>query len=219
MTIYFTSVAEFSQEFAELLRDIPKVNKELHQSVANLLDIITQVEDQQKQIPASEMTKVAELSLQLLEQVNLLDQQKTQKVSALCFSLGVWFAKQQAILSNVELVVNGLAQAANSTQVKQELESLFEACTYLFAAFDERIKQDLDQSNPGRPWRVFLLNYGIISTRSHNLDLMESAFKTLEIYLPSEAAGFFQQGMKEMVRLDYPQHVRVVMEKYAKKHQ
>ena len=43
---------------------------------------------------------------------------------------------------------------------------------------------------------------------------MKSAFDELLIYLPNEAKGFFAEGMKEMAALDYPPHVREVMELY-----
>lgn len=58
------------------------------------------------------------------------------------------------------------------------------------------------------------MNYSIIATRTHNLYLMDSAFKTLLQCFPESASGIFKQGMSKMVRLNYPQHVRVIMEIY-----
>jgi len=34
------------------------------------------------------------------------------------------------------------------------------------------------------------------------------------LYLPQEAASFFREGMEEMDALDYPPHVREVIEEY-----
>jgi hypothetical protein len=43
---------------------------------------------------------------------------------------------------------------------------------------------------------------------------MKQAFDEFLIYLPQQATGFFAEGMKEMDALDYPPHVRKVMEFY-----
>jgi hypothetical protein len=61
---------------------------------------------------------------------------------------------------------------------------------------------------------VLLLNQSIIATRSHNPELMEQAFATLTGKLPEDAARFFSEGMQQMDALNYPEHVRKVMEKY-----
>ena len=74
--------------------------------------------------------------------------------------------------------------------------------------------EDLEKMNPGRPWRVLLLNYGIVATRSHNTASMEAAFAVLTSKLPEDATRFFSEGMQQMDALDYPSHVRKVMEKY-----
>ena len=68
--------------------------------------------------------------------------------------------------------------------------------------------------NPGRPWRVLLLNHGIVATRSHNTELMEAAFTLLASKLPEDATRFFSEGMQQMEALGYPPHVRETMEKY-----
>ena len=66
----------------------------------------------------------------------------------------------------------------------------------------------------GRPWRVLLLNRGIVATRSHDPSTMEEAFTFLIRHLPEDAAQFFAAGMQQMEALNYPAHVRQVMEKY-----
>ena len=76
------------------------------------------------------------------------------------------------------------------------------------------IRQDLEKMNLGRPWRVLLLNNSIVATRSHDTDLMEAAFAILTSQLPEDATRFFSEGMEQMEALDYPPHVRQVMEKY-----
>ena len=47
---------------------------------------------------------------------------------------------------------------------------------------------------------------------------MHEVFETLIRNLPQDAASFFQQGMSEMDRLGYPDHVRKVMQEYAEQY-
>jgi hypothetical protein len=53
-----------------------------------------------------------------------------------------------------------------------------------------------------------------VATRSHDTGLMEDAFSVLTSKLPEDATRFFSEGMGQMDALDYPPHVRTVMEKY-----
>ena len=132
-----------------------------------------------------------------------------QKIS---LALGYWIAINQGTLKAIEYPVNALAQMANTLYEKTALEALYEVAAYLVMATDEQIKMSSDNSS----WRILIMNYSIIATRTHNPDLMDSAFSSLLEYFPDLAPAFFKQGMSEMVRLNYPPHVRVVMERYSK---
>ena len=46
---------------------------------------------------------------------------------------------------------------------------------------------------------------------------MEEAFSVLTRALPEDAPGFFSQGMEQMDLLNYPRHVRDVMDRYYRK--
>ena len=105
-------------------------------------------------------------------------------------------------LGRLDYPVNALASTANQIHHKTRLEALYEIAAYLLSASTEAVKNNPDKSS-GDPWRVLVMNYGIIASRSHNSDLMDSAFKTLLHYFPESAPGFFNQGMSEMVRLNY----------------
>jgi len=76
------------------------------------------------------------------------------------------------------------------------------------------IRQDLDNSNPMRPWRIINLNYCIIATRSHDTALMEKSYDVLIKNLPHDAREFFKEGMQQMDIIGYTQEVRAVVEKY-----
>ena len=130
------------------------------------------------------------------------------------FSLALWIAQRGGELSTLEAVVDTLAFLANSVRAPAELERLFLAASEIMESVSPTISQDLDRSNPGRPWRVLLQNRAIIATRSHRPALMEQAFATLVEMLPEDAPDFFREGMEQMDALDYPQPVRRVMEKY-----
>ena len=162
-----------------------------------------------------DITQIGELGLQLLDTLSAYHQKSRALLYQLALSVGVWIAQHKGRLFKIDFIVNGLAQAANKTQDTMALSFLYEACTYIIPACDANIRADLDKSHGGRPWRILIMNYGIIATRTHNPDLMASAFKTLLKYFPEEAAHFFKQGLSEMSRLNYPKHVRAVMKRYA----
>jgi hypothetical protein len=130
------------------------------------------------------------------------------------FSLALWIVQRGGGLSTLEPVVDTLAFLANNIRTPEELERLFLAASEIMESVNPAIAQDLDRSNPGRPWRVLLQNRAIIATRSHQPALMEQAFATLVEMLPEDAPGFVREGMEQMDALDYPQPVRRVMVKY-----
>ena len=130
------------------------------------------------------------------------------------FSLALWIVQRGGELSTLEPVVDTLAFLANNIRTPAELERLFLAASEIMESVSPAIAQDLDRSNPGRPWRVLLQNRAIIATRSHQPALMEQAFATLVEMLPEDAPSFFREGMEQMDALDYPQPVRRVMGKY-----
>jgi len=59
-----------------------------------------------------------------------------------------------------------------------------EVAAYLVSATDVAIKKAPDNP-PGSPWHTLIMNYGIIATRSHNPDLMNSAFSSLLMARPA----------------------------------
>ena len=61
---------------------------------------------------------------------------------------------------------------------------------------------------------MLLLNYAIVTTRTHDPTPMIAAFDTLVNYLPEEAAQFFAEGMGQLDRVGYPAPVREVIEHY-----
>ena len=171
---------------------------------------------------AADITEIGEYALQLqtrlaaaAERLGLAEQRDA--LARLAVNLALWITAQGGRIDSLEAVVDALALLANTTREPRQLEDLSAVFSRIIAAVPAVISQDLEQINPGRPWRVLLLNQSIVATRSHNTALMEAAFALLTSKLPEDAARFFSEGMQQMDALDYPAHVRKVMEQYHRR--
>ena len=135
-------------------------------------------------------------------------------LDSLTLSVADWVIRHHGRIQTLETVVDALANTANRLHDPIMLERLAEFINRLVAAVDEKIKQDLETSNPARPWRILLLNRGIVATRSYNIQLMEQAYDELAQYLPDETGQFFAKAMQQMEILNYPAHVRELVARY-----
>jgi len=192
------------------------------QALEQLADVITRVEaDTQSSDDASsrDITEIGDYALQLLEALsaesaNPALRGQPQTLASLSINIALWIARHGGQIETLEPVANALALMANSSREPKELGQLSGLINEIIAAVSSSIRQDLEKMNPGRPWRVLLLNNSIVATRSHDTDLMEAAFVLLTSRLPEDATQFFSEGMEQMEALDYPPRVRQVMEKY-----
>lgn len=139
-----------------------------------------------------------------------------QQINDQVLPLAVWLVRHGGELRTLETVVDALAAVANSTQTPEVLEDLSRLMGEIIEAVAPAIRQDLEGTNPVRPWRILNLNRGIVATRSHNPRVMDEAFQTLVRNLPADAPAFFNEGMVQMEELDYPRPVREVMQRYFK---
>ena len=135
---------------------------------------------------------------------------------ALAVPFTLLMARHGAEVSALEPVVNALAALANDLSDPAELAQLYGLMGEIVNAVSPALAQAqaADHGTEQRPWQVLLLNCAIVATRSHRPALMESAFDAVVEHLPDEAARFFEEGMAQMDALDYPPHVREVMERY-----
>ncbi len=168
------------------------------------------------------ITELGEYALELFEQAlhwaNHLDLQGVFTILQMyTIAMASWIAARGGQLLTLEPVVDAFARQANATQDPGELMALYAAMSDTLRATARVIRQDIEKTNPGRPWRILLLNRAIVATRTHQPDLMEEAFGALVEHLPEDAAGFFSQGMEQMDLLNYPPHVRAVMDRYYRK--
>ncbi len=217
------NISNIEQQFNTLI--IPLEAKltpsSLEQIVAmrQLLNIILTSEKENKVLNKEEVTELGNYGLQLLHSLaNTIYQLKNTDTARALLELTIptalWMTQQQGIIQHLETIVDILAHYANTTTNPTELAELSKLIGYLLEAVAPEIQSDLDNANPGRPWRLLNINRGIVATRSHNPEVMEVAFHILGIHLPNDAAQFFAEGMEQMDKLNYPAHVRKVMKKY-----
>ncbi len=194
----------------------------LTQALAQLTDVMTRAESDAlstKDSTSADITEIGEYAQQLHEALSVATSQRGLSgqqlpLASLAINMALWIAHHGGQVETLEPVANALALVANSSREPAELAKLSGVIQEIIAAVPGVISQDLEKMNPGRPWRVLLLNHGIVATRSYDTDLMEDAFSLLCRKLPEDATRFFSEGMQQMEALDYPPHVRGVMEKY-----
>ena len=194
---------------------------ELFDGINQLLSMAQQIENGEANEPltSSDISEIGDYGMQLL--ISLYTWAKENepslspaKIQQLVIVHTDWIIRHGGQLQTIEPVVDTLAQFANQAQDSRELQDLCEFMRRVIGACDASIKNDLEQTNPGRSWRTLHLNYGITATRTHNTVLMRKVFDELTSVLPQDAPNFFTQGMQEMKRLNYPRHVREVMQEY-----
>jgi len=168
-----------------------------------------------------ELSEIGEYALNLLEQLSIVAanmgmQDSMIELQRLSLPVAYWIIQQDGEIAKLDIVVNALSGLANTLSDNQELERLSRLIAQIIAHTSNDIRQDLEQTNPMRPWRIINLNWGIVATRSHNAELMDQVFEQLVKNIPVDAKAFFTEGMQQMDIVGYPDHVREVMQKYSK---
>jgi hypothetical protein len=165
-----------------------------------------------------EITEIGDFALGLLEaivdRVETVSGRQERDLTRLAIPISLWVARHGGHVSKLELVVNSLAAWANELRDTLQITELVRVIREIIDAASDEIRQDLEQTNPMRPWRILNLNYGIVATRSHDPALMDEAFAVLVENLPQDARAFFREGMQQMDAVGYPREVREVVEKY-----
>lgn len=193
----------------------------LVQALDQMVDVMTRVESDLQStsdVTGADITEIGDYALQLHEALSTATRQLSvsgqQPLARLAINIALWIAHHGGQIETLEPVADAIALLANSSREPVELGKLSGIISEIITATSSFISQDLEKMNPGRPWRVLLINYSIVATRSHDTGLMEDAFSVLTSKLPEDATRFFSEGMGQMDALDYPPHVRAVMEKY-----
>lgn len=169
--------------------------------------------------PTSDFSELADFGISLIAQLmdwaELLQLKEiSNTLDDVIITTGVWCARNLGNIQQIDPLVNALTRVSNAHTEPDFLIELSQIYQEIANAIAPEIKQDMDNKDPMRPWRILNLNYGIVATRSYNLTVMEQAFEQLLVRLPNDANKFFTEGMEQMEIIDYPTHVRDMMEKY-----
>jgi hypothetical protein len=223
-----TSAASIRQiyetAYKELLEKTPATDRasieELDKGMDQALLLVELTEHHDNVFSAEEMEQTCVYLFNLLHHLlhKSHDQLATQSISGfeqLYIPFSLWLAEQQATLFELEPVANAFAKYANQQHGADALAQISSALGKILSVVSPQIKEDLlDFDNPGRPWRVLNFNRAIVATRSHDQEVIQQAYADLLENLPDEARQFFSEGMKQMDSVDYPQHVRDIMQQY-----
>ena len=165
-----------------------------------------------------EITEIGDYALSILDMclthIESSKGEQSRDLMRLSIPITVWVARQGGRINSIDMVVNSVAGFANEIQDTAQLSELCNIIGEIISATSDAIAQDLEQTNPMRPWRVINMNYGIIATRSHDTALMKQAYDALIKSLPQDARRFFKEGMVQMDVIGYPDEVRAVVEQY-----
>lgn len=202
--------------------DIRAQVAELGEALQRFIDIVRHV-DVDPSLDDPELTEIGEFGADLLLRLRDLATAKglvarVAEIDEVFVPLGLWLHEHGAAIRRLQPVVDVLARIANSSQDLSRLRMLCADMEDIVAAVDPQISAATDDDNPGRPWRVLLLNYGIVATRTHDPQCMDRAFELLIRYLPGDAPGFFAEGMRQMDVVGYPPAVRSVMQRYYERY-
>ena len=132
-------------------------------------------------------------------------------------SIGVWLARRDATLDNLEGIADGFGRITNGLTDSADLAEICRLMEEVAEAAADDVRVDNDKGNPYRPWRVLNLNAGIAATRSLDPELMAQTFDNLGRRLPQDLPGFLADGKRQMMLQDVPDAVRNVMEQYAER--
>ncbi len=171
---------------------------------------------------AETITEIGELGSHLLEKLyfeSLTNVDHRRMYDFLALAFAYWIVRNEGSINQLEFFVVALAHTANIVHDKTSLESLYEVATFIVYATNDELKSESEGSDLDDPWKVLIMNYSIIATRTHTPELMESAYKILIQYFPEDAPGFFRKAMSEMDRLNYPQYVCNVVKRYYARYQ
>lgn len=155
-----------------------------------------------QKIKSQEATDIGEYGLSLiLKMVDLMEKldlpNKRKEIEQITLIFATWVIQYKGRINTLEPLVNAFAHAANALNSKASLAALSEVMKEITMACNDEIKHDLESANLYRPWRLLLINRGIVAIRSSDLDLVRSAFDDLVLFLPQESKVFFKDAITE----------------------
>ena len=192
----------------------------LASALSDFFGISQALELGQQTLDIDQISDFADYGLHLLDRLafqrralGMLEQR--EDLARVYASIGLWFARRDAELDNLEGIADGFALLTNGLTEPAQLAEMCLVMEEVVDAASEKQRLDEDRSNPWRPWRVLNLNVGIAAARSLNAERMEQAFTALGQRLPYDMPGFFADGLRQVLSQDVPGEVREVMQRFA----
>ena len=201
------------------------LDNKIIEGIVQLYAIGTGIEDSRKDndIDADDISQIGEygfnLLTELLQWAHNNEHANIKSITReLILSLTLWVVTNKGELQTLEPVVDAVAHIANQTKDIDDLKEIVVLMTKFIGSCSSLIKNDQENINPMRPWRVLHLNRAITATRSHDVILIRNVFQELVTTLPYDAADLFTEGMHEMDRLHYPDAVKEVVQEFFNKY-
>ncbi len=222
---------QFKLEFDQVTNDLALSEpqngetsvKELLQAVRESIDIMKRVDADmsagQNDIEAQDITQIGDYMLSLLMALGDVAAHQGQSqtmlyLHRLSLPVAMWISQYQGEIKQLEIIVNAIATLANEIKQPRKLAEFAEFIEQIIAHVSADIRRDLEAGNQMRPWLVLNMNWGIVATRSHDAVVMKRVFDALIKNIPADAKQFFAEGMQQMEVVNYPPHVREVMQEY-----
>ena len=189
------------------------------EAIQQVIDTLGAVNKRDKLLTIAEVTDVGEQGLLLID--NLIYKLTTQgyeihrhEIGHVALVIANWVINHGGELESIQSVVDALANMANDVTDTISLLQLSTFMNQVAHACTSAIQSDTDNSDTSRPWLALSMNRGIVATRTHDIELMNTVFTDLTKAIPLEAPQFFKEGMIEMERLNYPQSVCDLMSEF-----
>lgn len=198
--------------------DSPFLSREAMNQLMDMLSLIESGRPSSSAPKQAEIHTLGEYGLHLIEDLSdkareLGQVELASETECLSLPFALWIARHDGEIRNLAPVVNALAHYANSVSEPRVMSALYTCCCEVIDAASPAC-EDQRQRDGRQPWALLLLNRAIVATRSLNPELMVAAFDAIVEQLPEQAQRFFVEGMEQMAIIDYPDHVREVMQHY-----
>jgi hypothetical protein len=194
----------------------------LASAMSDFFQLASALENGQQLEDSAAISELAHYALDLVDRLKAqlwyLDiHDQRDRLSRLFASLAVWFARQGAVLDNLNGAADSFAILVNGENDSAVLADMSRLMNEVLEAASDEINMDEDRSDQFRPWRVLNLNSGVAATRSFDANLMQETFERMERRLPHDLPGFFADGKRQVQMQEVPEDVREVMTQFADK--
>ncbi len=192
----------------------------LASAMSDFFQLASALENGEQLEDSAAISELAHYALDLVDRLQAqlwyLDiHDQRDRLSRLFASLAVWFARQDAVLDNLNGAADSFAILVNGENDSAVLADMSRLMNEVLEAASNEIKMDEDRSDQFRPWRVLNLNSGVAATRSFDANLMQETFERMERRLPHDLPGFFADGKRQVQMQEVPENVREVMTQFA----